>query len=427
MTRKLCRNVLAGMVTLWLAIPAAPAVAPAHEARPESPAGPTAAELEAMSTDELHALAERELLGDRGREGDAELGMAAIATAALRSNRSSIRLLAKAIAMTDVPLGDRTRRLLPMLRAEAMRGSASSVFAVALLSERGDGMPVNEEVAFEWYRWAAVVGLQNGRRRTAMAYATGLGTLPSDEMALSWLERMPDGEAAKAARDIGEVLMRSDGDRERAATYFDLAVSLDPKTGAGIAEIVVDSAEQESDFALASEYVARAADAGHHTAGLQHAETLVGKGTSAALAEAAEVYRRMILAGSEQAALAASRLLTTSVVGSEHASSLLDALQVSAESGNVAAMLVLGQVHLFGAGRTGRSLSTAADYFGKAARRGNPEAQYQIGMMYANAIGVEGDLEAARQWLAEAAENGHPLAANTLDRMRRQSLPNAAE
>jgi hypothetical protein len=318
---------------------------------------------------------------------------------------------------------------MPLLRAEAMRGSASSVYAVASLNERGDGIPVNEEVAFKWYRWSAVVGLQYGRRSTAMAYATGLGTPWSDELARSWIEQMPQSEAAKTAREIGELLISAEDDdsaRERAMTYFDLAVSRDPRSGLRIATIIVDNAKRESDFVLASRYVSRAADAGHHGASLRLAETLVGHGTSAALTQAAAIYRRLMLAGNNQAALAASRLLTTSVLGGGETQQLLDALEAGADKGNVTAMLALGQVNLFADG-SGPSLTRAAGYFEEAARRGNAEAQYQIGVMYANAIGVEGDAEAARQWLAEARENGHPLAANTLDRMAPEGATDAAE
>ena len=40
----------------------------------------------------------------------------------------------------------------------------------------------------------------------------------------------------------------------------------------------------------------------------------------------------------------------------------------------------------------------------KSARIGLPEAQYQVGLMYANGVGVEQDFTQALHWLRQAAE-----------------------
>ena len=40
----------------------------------------------------------------------------------------------------------------------------------------------------------------------------------------------------------------------------------------------------------------------------------------------------------------------------------------------------------------------------KSARIGLPEAQYEVGLMYANGVGVEQDFEKAKAWLAQSDE-----------------------
>ena len=42
----------------------------------------------------------------------------------------------------------------------------------------------------------------------------------------------------------------------------------------------------------------------------------------------------------------------------------------------------------------------------KSARIGMPEAQYEVGLMYANGVGVEQDFEQALHWIRQAAERG---------------------
>jgi hypothetical protein len=46
----------------------------------------------------------------------------------------------------------------------------------------------------------------------------------------------------------------------------------------------------------------------------------------------------------------------------------------------------------------------------KMAERGNPEAQYHLGMMYSNGIGVSKNPQKAFEWFRKAASSGEPLA-----------------
>lgn len=50
----------------------------------------------------------------------------------------------------------------------------------------------------------------------------------------------------------------------------------------------------------------------------------------------------------------------------------------------------------------------------KAAAAGNPEAQHQLGMLYANGTGVALDYSQAFEWVEKAASQNHPQALRTL-------------
>ncbi|MBA1146858.1 SEL1-like repeat protein [Ectothiorhodospiraceae bacterium WFHF3C12] len=51
------------------------------------------------------------------------------------------------------------------------------------------------------------------------------------------------------------------------------------------------------------------------------------------------------------------------------------------------------------------------------AERGTPRAQYALGYMYFNGLGVDSDRDQAVAWIRRAANNGDPLAVEALSRM----------
>lgn len=51
------------------------------------------------------------------------------------------------------------------------------------------------------------------------------------------------------------------------------------------------------------------------------------------------------------------------------------------------------------------------------AKRGTPRAQYTLGYMYYNGLGVKQDETTAVEWIRQAANNGDPLAVEALSRM----------
>lgn len=60
--------------------------------------------------------------------------------------------------------------------------------------------------------------------------------------------------------------------------------------------------------------------------------------------------------------------------------------------------------------RVPRDYQKAADWIGKAAEAGHPEAQHDLGLMYYKGRGVELDYQKACEWFAKAAEAGHATA-----------------
>ncbi len=60
----------------------------------------------------------------------------------------------------------------------------------------------------------------------------------------------------------------------------------------------------------------------------------------------------------------------------------------------------------------------AIKWFSKAAREGNPDAQYNLGLIYYDGKGVEQNYEEAFKWFGRASEQGHSLAKKALNMPR---------
>jgi len=65
----------------------------------------------------------------------------------------------------------------------------------------------------------------------------------------------------------------------------------------------------------------------------------------------------------------------------------------------------------------------AFEAYRKEAAAGNADAQYNLGVMYAQGLGVDGDLPEAMVWYRMAAEQGHTNAQAALDSIMRSAQP----
>lgn len=87
-----------------------------------------------------------------------------------------------------------------------------------------------------------------------------------------------------------------------------------------------------------------------------------------------------------------------------------------AEQGNADAQFHVGLIYANGQGIT-KNDKQAADWFGKAARQGHKEAQTKLGFMYATGKGVTQNYNTAVYWCYQAAEQGEVIAQYNLGLM----------
>lgn len=97
-----------------------------------------------------------------------------------------------------------------------------------------------------------------------------------------------------------------------------------------------------------------------------------------------------------------------------------------AEAGDVAAQLTLARSYEMGNGRQ-RDMRQAGHWYARAAKQGNGEAMYALGILLYNgetlALGISENLELAWAWFSLAADAGVPQAADARDRTATELTP----
>jgi len=108
----------------------------------------------------------------------------------------------------------------------------------------------------------------------------------------------------------------------------------------------------------------------------------------------------------------------------------------AAEQDHVEALSSLGQAYFYGINShlsdpdldpvaKQKEYAEAARWFIKAAEKGNAEAQFHMGIMYENALGLEKNPAAAVHWLKKSAEQGNAEAQYALKKIATESKKKA--
>lgn len=116
----------------------------------------------------------------------------------------------------------------------------------------------------------------------------------------------------------------------------------------------------------------------------------------------AEMKELLRLAAGQGHADAIYRLRQQYPEGAERDALLLKA----ADLGSLEAQRDLGALHATGDWTGPHDAVLAADWYRRAAERGHPDAQYNLGFMYLRGEGVQADPHAGLQWLRRSADQG---------------------
>ncbi len=337
---------------------------------------------------------------------------------AVPTSRDATRLLAKGILMNDYTFGDKTPTVLRSLASEAMRGCKSCVAAYGLIQNTGLDVPQNDEVAYKWYRWAAVVGNAKGIEATSLALAEGRGTPKNIPEAKKWAGRLEPARRAKLYTEIAKriVLSKTGEDIAVSSDLLLQSMALNPLDAGRPAKqlLNLDYAPTVKDDAMAA---IRAAGSKVDPNALKvMAQVLWKRDKPEAVDEAVSLFQTLAESGDTEAIDYLSRALGRSDIEKNRKDRIVATLETAAASGYAPASKALGNAYYYGTG-VEASLEKARTYRESAAKQNDPEAQYLLGMMMIQSPDNTANDATGRQWLEKSATGGYPLARAALQKL----------
>jgi len=103
-------------------------------------------------------------------------------------------------------------RAVEIWEALAQEGHVMSQYNLGLLYENGLGVPQRHDLAFFWYRMAALNGNASAKYNLGGLYYHGLGVEQSVEQAVRWWEEAANAGDPNGAYNLGVVMLQSSND-----------------------------------------------------------------------------------------------------------------------------------------------------------------------------------------------------------------------
>lgn len=110
--------------------------------------------------------------------------------------------LAAQQSMKDASASEADRKF-ESYQADAERGDAQAQLALAQMYKNGQGVPKNNELAFEWFLKAAEQGDAQAQYEVALMYKNGIGTPQNLELTFEWFQKAAVQDHAMAQYYLG--------------------------------------------------------------------------------------------------------------------------------------------------------------------------------------------------------------------------------
>lgn len=289
-------------------------------------------------------------------------------------------------------------------RKSAQQGYAKAQNNLGACYEGGIGVSQDYVQAVYWYRKAAELGLADGQTNLGVCYATGKGVAKDFTQAVSWYRKAADQGDAQGQFNLGTCYEDGTG----VAKDITLAVSLyrrSAEQGFAKAQLNLGYCYQTGDgvtrniaeaYALWSLAALTNGDARHN---LSILKKMINQD------EIAAGEKRIAELKKEFAAISVSKVQPTNQKTSDSQISDFQKLKDKAEKDDYQAQYKLGVCYANGEG-VAKDMTQAAAWYRESALHGFALAQYNLGICYAKGEGVTKDFVQAARWYRKAAEQG---------------------
>jgi hypothetical protein len=292
----------------------------------------------------------------------------------------------------------------PTLAERAAAGDARSQFNLAAQLEQEQ----NYDEAIKWYNRAAAQGFRSAELNLAQMYENGIGVKQNKAEARKRYRKLAslgDGEARwRAAR-----LAAADQDYAEALQLYNRSIrDGDQRALVELGQMYEQGRGVPKDVRRAVELYERAAEQSRWARAKLGVLYLEGNEIPKDYEKARRWLQRAAADGNPAARNNLGLMYDRGLgVGVDHAAAA-DLYLAALRGGNVQARGNLES--LFATGRGAPEGAAALDWYRRGAEAGVMSAQYQLGRIYAKGEIVPRNDELATEWLARAAEQGHPQA-----------------
>lgn len=303
-------------------------------------------------------------------------------------------------------------RALELLRQAASQGHTNALYAMAQMLCDGEGVPKDAAKGIAYLRQAVAQGSPEAMLKLAALLHEG-HDLPKDNAeALRLIKKSSELGLAEQSKLLLGLLLIETG--EDAAQGLALLQPM-AEQGDGQAQYILHELYHRGQYVPANRELAllwlrRAAESNMPNAQL-HLMTMLLEGNESEQAEGVELCRRLAAQNSKEAIIQLAMIYLKGAAGVEPA---------PAEAERILQPLVqkhdpdVDFPYGFALHRTGKS-SEALPYILHAAKRGHTHAQYMMGILCREGVGMEKkDLSTAAAWLEKSAQQGYLLAMQPL-------------
>jgi|HubBroStandDraft_6_1064221.scaffolds.fasta_scaffold18679_3 TPR repeat protein len=306
---------------------------------------------------------------------------------------------------------------LAQLQSKAGTGDAAAQLALGRAYQDGNGVPQNDELAVKWYRKAAELGNATAQNNLGIMYRTGSGVEKSKEEAVKWYRKSARQGYASAMFNLGTAYYNGDGvpiDDCIAYAWF-LAAR---ENGSKSATAAVIRAESELTSAKMSDALV--------TLGEMYE---LGEELPRNFGESALWYRKAVKLGKPEARIALAVVLLEGHSVQDYGEARRSCEHAAKENDD-RAQYCLGLIYQQGLGLQ-KDISRATKSYRRAAERGNVPAMLALGEIYSTGENGALDRPEAFIWFIRAASKGSPgaliLAAKLKGTMDKKDLESADE
>jgi TPR repeat protein len=258
-------------------------------------------------------------------------------------------------------------------------------------------------------------GQPRGIEETSLALLEGRGVTRDVNEAIALLDKLQPARRGARYVETAALLMQSaDPDATvRTEKLLLAAIDLAPERSLSAATKLSDSRFSAAAREKAQAIIAAAPKGGPISEDGKIARAFWNSNDPAEIRKGVDMFAEAARAGDEKAVPFLAKALNRSGVPAAMHERILQILEPYADRGDMEAIRAVSEAYFVGRG-TSRSFEKAAAYRKLAAKQGDSEAQYLLGLMYAQATGVVKDIGQAKYWLTQSADGGYLLARSAL-------------